>query len=181
MVRGRGVIGTRQKILRAAVAAGIGELRTEAGRSMSIRRRDLAEQMLELRGLRGKNSSVIKHMRTRIEHEQAEFEASGARIHAVRSVHLKQLREVVSLLGTPMLKVELAALTRALQQPGIKLGLKKAYGPAFARLREGLRKAQCLNAEIQARLNVSFRQLNTEFSFSLQVPQQPHVSRHPRD
>ncbi|MEO7401708.1 MAG: dynamin family protein [Polaromonas sp.] len=181
LVLGQGVMGQRQKILRAAVAAGIGELRTEAGRSMSIRRRDLAEQMLELRGLRGKNSSVIKHMRTRIEHEQAEFEASGARIHAVRSVHLKQLREVVSLLGTPMLKVELAALTRALQQPGIKLGLKKAYGQAFARLREGLRKAQGLNAEIQAMLNVSFRQLNTEFSFSLQAPQQPDLSRYPRD
>ena len=29
---------------------------------MHIRRRDLAEQMIELRGLRGKNISVIKHM-----------------------------------------------------------------------------------------------------------------------
>ncbi|MGH8459877.1 MAG: dynamin family protein, partial [Nevskiales bacterium] len=44
---GQGVMGQRQKILRTAVAGGIGELRTEAGRAMHIRRRDLAEQMIE--------------------------------------------------------------------------------------------------------------------------------------
>lgn len=181
LVLGQGVMGQRQKILRTAVVAGIGELRTEAARSMSVRRRDLAEQMMELRGLRGKNGSVIKHMRTRIEQEQAEFDASGSKIHAVRSVHLKQLSEVLNLLGKPSLKAELAELTQALSQPGIKLGLKKAYGQTFSSLREGLQKAQGLNAEIQAMLEVSFRQLNTEFSFSLQAPQQPDLSRYARD
>ncbi|MDB5881984.1 MAG: hypothetical protein JWP43_1862, partial [Ramlibacter sp.] len=78
-----GVMGQRQNILRSAVAGGIGELRTEAARSINIRRRDLAEQMIELRGLRGKNTSVIKHMRARIEQEQGDFDVSGARIHAV--------------------------------------------------------------------------------------------------
>ena len=178
---GQGVMGQRQKILRTAVAAGIGELRTEAGRSLNIRRRDLAEQMMELRGLRGKNSSVIRHMRTRIEHEQAEFDTSGARIHAVRSVHLKLLREVVNLLSTPLLKVELAELTGALKQPGIKLGLKKAYGQTFSRLRDGLQKAQVLSGEIQSMLDVSFRQLNAEFGFSLQAPKEPELSRYARD
>ena len=180
-VLAQGVMGQRQKILRTAVAAGITELRTEADRSLSVRRRDLTEQMMELRGLRGKNNAVIKHMRARIEHEQAEFDASGSRIHAVRSVHLKQLREVVSLLSTPMLKLELAALTTALQQPGIKLGLKKAYGQAFAKLREGLQTANSLNIEVQAMLNVAFRQLNTEFGFSLRAPQQPDLDCYVRD
>lgn len=176
-VLGQGVMGQRQKILRTAVAAGIAELRAEAGRSMNIRRRDLAEQMLELRGLRGKNSSVIKHMRTRIEQEQAEFDASATRIHAVRSVHLKQLREVVNLLSSSAVKIELADLSKALKQPGIKLGLKSAYGHAFSRLRDGLKRVQVLEAEIMAMLNVSFRQLNAEFNFSLQVPKEPDLTQ----
>src|SRR5439155_6118086 len=104
---GQGVLGQRQKILRTAVAGGIGELRVEAARAMHIRQRDLAEQMIELRGLRGKNISVIKHMRTRIEQEQTEFDGSGAKIYAVRSVHLKLLREVFNLLSTPTLRAEL--------------------------------------------------------------------------
>ncbi len=173
----QGVMGQRQKILRSAVAGGIVELRAEAGRVLQIRRRDLAEQMLELRGLRGKNTSVIKHMRARIEQEQVEFNTSGAKIHAVRSIHLKLLREVFELLGTPTLKSELAQLTEALKQPGIKLGIKKAYGQTFARLREGLQKAQTTSAEIQSMLSGSFKQLNAEFGFSLQAPKEPEMAR----
>lgn len=178
---GQGVMGQRQKILRSAVAAGIGELRTEAGRAMHIRRRDLAEQMIELRGLRGKNVSVIKHMRSRIEQEQAEFDTSGSKIHAVRSVHLKMLRDLFNLLSTPTLKAELAELTHALKQPGIKLGVKKAYGQTFSRLREGLQKSQILSGEIQSMLTASFRQLNAEFSFSLQAPKEPELVRYEHD
>jgi Dynamin family len=181
LVLGRGVMGQRQQILRTAVAAGIGELRVESDRAVHIRRRDLAEQMLELRGLRGKNVSVIKHMRARIEQEQAEFDASGARIHAVRSVHLKLLRDVFYLLSTPTLKAELEELTHALKQPGIKLGIKRAYGQTFARLREGLQRAQVLSDDIQSMLAASFRQLNTEFSFSLQAPKEPALTKFVRD
>ena len=173
----QGVMGQRQKILRSAVAAGIVELRAEAGRVIHIRRRDLAEQMIELRGLRGKNDSVIKHMRSRIEQEQVEFNASGAKIQAVRSIHLKLLREVFHLLGTPTLKTELAELTDALKQPGIKLGVKKAYGQTFGRLREGLKKAQTTSADIQSMLGGSFKQLNAEFGFSLQAPKEPEMNR----
>ena len=174
---GQGVMGQRQKILRSAVAGGIVELRAEAGRVIHIRRRDLAEQMMELRGLRGKNDTVIKQMRSRIEQEQAEFNTSGAKIQAVRSIHLKLLKEVFHLLGTPTLKAELAQLTGALKQPGIKLGVKKAYGQTFARLREGLQKAQNTSAEIQSMLGGSFKQLNSEFGFSLQAPKEPEMSR----
>ena len=181
LVLGQGVMGQRQKILRTAVAAGIAELRVEAGRAVQIRRRDLAEQKLELRSLRGKNTSVIKHMRSRIEQEQAGFDSSGAKIHAVRSVHLKLLRDVFNLLSTPTLKAELAELTHALKQPGIKLGVKKAYGQTFSRLREGLQRAQLLSDDIQSMLTASFRQLNAEFSFSLQAPNEPELMRYARD
>lgn len=170
-----GVMGQRQRILRSAVASGIAELHVQASRAIHIRKRDLVEQMDELRGLRGKNSSVIQHMRTRIEQEQLEFDASGAKIHAVRSVHLKQLREVFNLLSTPTLKVELAELTVSLKQPGIKLGLKKAYGQTFLRLIEAVQKAQMLNSDIQAMLTASFKQLNAEFGFSLQAPKEPDL------
>ncbi|MDW5442622.1 dynamin family protein [Polaromonas sp. SM01] len=177
----QGVMGQRQKILRSAVAGGMVELRAEAGRVLHIRRRDLAEQMIELRGLRGKNTSVIKHMRSRIEQEQAEFNTSGAKIQAVRSIHLKLLREVFNLLGTPTLKTELVQLTAMLKQPGIKLGVKKAYGQTFARLQESLQKAQNTSAEIQHMLAGSFKQLNAEFGFSLQAPKEPEMGRFLQD
>jgi hypothetical protein len=177
----QGVMGQRQRILRTAVSGGIAELRVEAGRAIQIRRRDLAEQMLELKGLRGKNTSVIKHMRSRIEQEQGDFDVSGARIHAVRSVHLKLLRDVFALLGTSTLKKEMAELTTALRQPGIKIGVNKAYSATFNRLRAGLRTAQAASAEIQTMLTGTFRQLNAEYGFSLQAPREPDLARYERD
>lgn len=177
----QGVMGQRQKILRAAAAVGIGEIKHEAGRAMHIRRRDLAEQMMELRGLRGKNVSVIRHMRSRIVQEQVEFDSGGAKIHAVRSVHMKLLQEVFHLLSTPTLRGELAELTQALKQPGIKLGVKRSYGQTFSRLRASIAKSQILSADIQSMLTASFRQLNAEFSFSLQAPKEPELACYQHD
>ncbi|GAC1525401.1 MAG: dynamin-like GTPase family protein [Ramlibacter sp.] len=176
-----GVMGQRQKILRGVAATNISELRTEAGRALNIRRRDLAEQMQELKGLRGKNTSVIRHMRSRIEQEQRDFDVSGAKIHAVRSVHLRLLREVFALLGTATMKTEMAELTKQLRQPGIKLGVRRAYGLTFDRLREGLRKAQTTGNEIQSMLTGTFRQLNAEYGFSLQPPKEPDLAHYERD
>ena len=176
-----GIMGKRQKILRAAVTSGIAELRSEAGRSIHVRRRDLAEQMDELRGLKGKNTAVIKLMLTRIEQEQTEFDTSGVKIQAVRSVHLKLLRSVFNLLGTPTLKNELTDLTHSLKQPGIKFGVKKAYGETFSRLRDALRKAERTSGEIHAMLMASFKQLNAEFGFSLQAPKVPELVRFEKD
>jgi hypothetical protein len=176
-----GVMGQRRKILQHGVAVGIGELRVEALRAINIRRRDLAEQMIELKGLRGKNTSVIRHMRARIEQEQGDFDVSGAKIHAVRSVHLKLLKEMFNLLGTSTLKAEMGELTSALRQPGIKLGVRRAYTLTFDRLRAGLQRAQATSGEIQSMLTGTFRQLNTEYGFSLQAPKEPDLARYARD
>ncbi len=170
-----GIMGQRQQILGAAVATGISSLRQETGRVINIRRRDLAEQMMELKGLQGKNATVIKHMRGRITQEQSDFDLSGAKIHAVRSVHLKLLRDVFDSLSATALKTEMAQLNAALHQKGLKFGVKKAYGDTFERLRAIFKRAQALCKEIQSMLAATFRQLNGEHGFSLQAPIEPQL------
>lgn len=178
---GQGVMGQRQKILQAAVASGIGELKSEAARVLRVRRRDQIEQLLELRGLKGKNVSVIKLMRSRIEQEQTDFCASGVKIQAIRSVHLALLGEVLTVLSVPALKTELNALIAALQQSGIKLRVKKTYGETFSRLREEVQKTQKRMDEIQTMLDTSFRQINVDYGFSLQVPKALDLRRYVQD
>jgi hypothetical protein len=178
---GRGMMGKRQRILSEAMASGITDLRAETGRVINIRKRDLTEQMMELKGLQGKNAAVIKHMRSRISQEQAEFDLGGAKIHAVRSVHLKLLREVFGILGSTALKKEMAQLTATLLQKGLKLGVKRAYGETFDRLRANLQRVQTLCSEIQSMLAASFRQLNGEHGFSLQAPTEPQMAQYLTD
>ncbi len=177
----QGIMGRRHKILSDAVTRGVSDLRVETGRILQIRRRDLNEQLLELKGLYGKNAPVIKNMRARIAQEQAEFDAGGIKIHAVRSVHMKLLREIFSLLGAATLKSEMSQLTLELNHRGLKLGVKTVYGETFARLRNNLQQVHAKCQEIRAMLQASFTHLNTEYGFSLQMPEDPTVDPYVRD
>jgi hypothetical protein len=172
---GDGMLLERQRILRLAMNKGIGDLRTETGRVIHIRRRDFTEQTMELQALQGKNASVIKHMRARITQEQAEFDLGGAKIHALRSVHFKLLKEVFSILGSRALKAEMRQLTEALTQKGLKLGVKKAYGETFERLRANFARVQGLAAEMHTMLSSMFKQLNAEYGLSLQAVPEPQL------
>jgi hypothetical protein len=174
-VLGEGLLGKREKMLRLAVDAGIGALQAEAARILKVRQRDLSEQALELQGLRGKNVSVIRHMRSRIEQEQTEFEGSNARILALRSVQGKLLREVYAVLGSTALKADMGRLASALKRPGIKFNVRKVYGETFDSLRNNLREVQATTAEIQSMLHATFRQLNAEHGFALQAPAEPDL------
>jgi hypothetical protein len=175
------LLGQRRRILGAAVAKAVQDLRHETGRLVHTRARDLVEQVQELEGLRGKNAGTIKQMRLRIEQEQAEFDASGAKIQAVRSVHLRLLKDLFALLGHSQLKSRVTELARALKQPGIKLGVRRAYSHTFDLLRADLRKADQLAAEIQSMLEGSFKGLNAEYGFSLQPPTPPQLQQYLHD
>ncbi|WP_374521817.1 dynamin family protein [Hydrogenophaga sp.] len=175
------LLAHRRDILRASVAAGIQVLRAEIARTVHARSRDLVEQIQELEGLRGKNAGVIKQMRLRIEQEQADFDASGAKIQAVRSVHLRLLKDLFALLGTTHLKSEVSVLSKALKQPGIKFGVRRAYDDTFTRLRAALVSADRMTADIQTMLENSFKNLNAEYGFSLQAPTPPQLTSYARD
>ncbi len=178
---GDGLLGKRRRILGAAVAAGVESLRNETGRMVHARLRDLVEQIQELEGLRGKNAGVIKQMRLRIEQEQADFDASGAKIQAVRSVHLRLLKDLFALLSPSHLKSEVSALAKQLKSPGIKLGVRRAYDHTFDRLREDLARADRMASEIQSMLEGSFKNLNAEYGFSLQAPSGPQLAAYRKD
>jgi len=176
-----GLLAQRREILAASVQESLAGLRAETSRMLRTRERELMEQMQELDGLRGKNATVIKQMRLRIEQEQTEFDASGARIQAVRSVHMKELKAAMALLSSSVLKAEVAQFGHALTQPGIKLGLRKTYAECFDRLRAILTQAQAAGEAIHGMLAGSFKSLNAEFGFTLQIPDAPDLKRHAED
>ncbi|GAB4215349.1 MAG: dynamin-like GTPase family protein [Rhodoferax sp.] len=177
----QGVMGQRQRILSRAVAQRIEAVRQDSRRVLQIRRRDVTEQALELRALQGKNAPVIRNMRARVAQEQAEFDAAGGKIHAVRSVHLKLLREIFALLGAATLQADMTELTTALAGPGVKLGLKPLYAQSFARQRQHYDAVQAKVSEIHSMLQAMFVQLNTEYGFSLQSPLPPDLAAQRRE
>ena len=171
------VLGARQQMLVDTLQTMTHRMRDGAQRVFTMRRRELSEQELELKSLRGKNQNVIRQMRVRIVAEKAEFDRSGASVLAVRSVHLKLLRELVSLLGASSINRELRELTDALREPGLKIGLGKIYARGFANLHRVVERVRTLEGEIESMLRGSFRQINVNYGFTLQVTPPPDMKR----
>ena len=174
-------MGQRQRVLGAAIAAGARQLQLEVERSINLRRRDIDDQIAELRSLRGKNSSVITHMRGRIESEQKDFGASASKIHAIRSVNLRLLQELFQLLGSKTLKQELLELNESLERNGLKLGMRRIYGQTFERLHAITRQALKQAEEIRSMLTATYKELNAEYGFSLQAPAALNLSEFSND
>ena len=84
-------------------------------------------------------------------------------------------------LGSSAIKAEMTDLVLALRQRGIKFGAKRTYDDTFRRLAQALARAQASGTEIHAMLESSFRSLNAEFGFSLQLPQAPVLARYESD
>ena len=172
-----GLLGRRSEVLRQAAFQGVERLRLETERVFAVRRRELAEQAVELKGLRGKNASVIDGMRRRIEQEQAEFDQIDARIQALKTVHRKLQGEALDTLSVQRLRLALQSLVLALRQPGLKLGARKAYASTFGELRQLIEKASAAHAQLQEQMAKSFRELNAVSGFSLQPPGPPDYAQ----
>ena len=177
----QGIVGQRRQLLVDAVADGVTRLVTLANQTTQSRIREVTEQVQELESLRGKNTAVIRHMRMRIEQEQHEFEGEGGRIQAIRSVHMKLLRELFKVLGHARFRQEVLKLTDKLREPGLKLGVRKTYEQTFAALAELLTQGRKLGEEISSMLSTAFSQLNTEYGLSLHLPPLPDLERYLRE
>jgi len=169
------LMGRRERLLGQALDAGVAALLQEVSLRVEARCRDLTEQIQELQALRGKNESTIRLMRQRIAQEQADFERSGVRIHALRSVHHKLTLKLYDLLGAERLQEQTQQLAAAMGQKGLRLGVKAMYQQAFSRLRRDLEDARQMVIEMHQMLDASFRQLNAEFAFSLQLGDVPSM------
>lgn len=171
------VLQERRDKLQQALQTGIRRVGDDALRVMDVQQRELVEQIEELRGLRGKNQAMVRHVLRRVEQEKKTFDASAFDVLAVRSVHHKLLREVFELLSSKIIRGELAELSATLSTPGVKLRVRRVYADGFSRLRGILKKVVGLLAEIASMLTSSFRKLNTEHGFSLRLPPAPDLAR----
>lgn len=162
-----GLLPRRRETLAEAAIEGARQFQHQLNRRFGEMRRLYADQLLELRGLRGKSSGKVQLMLQRVQAEANEFEQCTARLQAMRSVHARMLRDVLVELSSERLRQEVEALQQVLGGSWLPIGAKKAFIELCARLRDQVELAQQRNDEIHAMLVASFARLNAEFGFSL--------------
>jgi hypothetical protein len=163
----------RQQLLVQAATGVLQQLRGSASRRLADRRRQRAEQLIELRGLRGKSGTKLRLMVERVDIELADFERCSARLHALRLVHQRMLRALMAGLSSDSLRLELAAARSAMSSRLLGLGAKPAFEALFTRLGSALDKAGRDADEIRQMLEASFLPLNSEFGFAFAVGPRP--------
>jgi hypothetical protein len=166
----------RRALLARATVGTLDALRGEAGRRFAQRRRQLAEQLHELRGLRGRSDAKVQAMLRRLDVEVAEFEGSRPRLLAVRAVHRRQMQVLLDPLAGPAMRGQVAQLQAAIGAP-LGLAAGKAFRELFGRLRAVLGAVRSQADEAAQMLGASFRQLNAEFGFAFKLAALPALDR----
>jgi hypothetical protein len=166
------------ELLAQATVETLRQIRDVAARRLGDRRRQNAEQMLELRGLRGKSAGKVRLMLERIDAESAEFERCTARLQAMRVVQARQQREALSGLSSEQLRTEVSAMQSAAGATGFAFGTRKPFELLFQRLRAGIDAAEAQAGEMRRMLEGSFHQLNSEFGFAFSIGPAPDLGRY---
>jgi len=164
-------------VLERVVLDGAQRLESHAARRVGDQRRQLAEQMLELRGLRGKSSARLRLMLQRVDAETTEFEQCTVRLQALRTVHSRMLKDALAELVSDRLGDEVGRMQAEMNATLLNLGAKKAFVALCARLRAALAAVQQRGVEIRDMLGASFTRLNGEFGFSLALTKSPDMAR----
>jgi hypothetical protein len=167
----------QQQVMSHSAIETVRQVRDNAARRLSDRRRQNAEQMLELRGLRGKSGAKVRLMLGRVEAEAIEFERCTTRLIALRSVQVRQQRSALAKLSSDALRAEVAAMQSAASASALALG-RKPFALMFKRLGAALDAAEAQATEMQRMLDASFSQLNSEFGFAFAIGIAPDLSRY---
>lgn len=139
--------------------------------------RHLTEQLLELRSLRGKNSSKVQVYLQRVAAETTEFELSTGQLQALRTVHTRMLKEALQGLSGEPLRKQIDQMMAAIRDSFLKLGAKRSFTQLFADLRQALDESARRSEDIRTMLVASFGKLNAEFGFALAAGPTPDLSR----
>ncbi len=178
---GAQLLPQRREVLEHMVLGATQQVETHMARRLGDGRRQLAEQLLELRGLRGKSGAKLELMLQRIDAETEEFEQCTSRLQAMRSVHSRILKEQLIGLSTDRLHEEVAEMETSMSASFLNLGAKKAFVALCKRLQELLAVAQRRSSETREMLGVSFGRMNAEFGFSLALTKGPELERFERE
>ena len=166
----------RQALLLQATETVFGRLHHSALRRVGDRRRQLAEQLLELRGLRGKSGMKLRMLLMRVESEINDFERCAARLAALRAVHERQHRLMLAHLSLDTLRAEVNAMHAAMAVRLFNLGARSAFDALMQRLRQTLVRAAAQADELRQMLEGSHTQLNAEFGFAFVLGPPPKLS-----
>src|SRR5690606_18420685 len=118
-------------IIRAQLLVEIDEMTAASQALLASRSRNVVEQLVELKSLRGKNRNIIEHMMKRIDVEKKEFDNSLLKLQGTRAVFTRLSTEVFTSLGMDILKDQIRKTRVAMENGKFSAGMRQAVREFF--------------------------------------------------
>ena len=167
----------RSLVIGRMVEDGALALQQSALRRHADRRRQVADQLAELDGLRGKSAARLKLMSSRLAAEGAEFEGCAPRLAALRSVLVRELQLLMDGLSSHAVRQAVLRMREHSDASLFKLGAARAFASLGQDLRDLLAQASQRADGLQHMLLAGQKGLNAEFGFALVVSPRPSLDK----
>ncbi len=156
------LIPSKKEIVRDNTLHEVEDLVASARMILQARLQGLAEQLDELKGLRGKNEDVVDHMMTKVKVDKENFEKGLQRFQALRSIFSRQTNQLFTLLGMQALR-ELVVTTReTMIAANFTKGIRSAMDGFFADIKDKLVKSDKQIEEIKTMMDAMYEKLAKE-------------------
>lgn len=164
------LIPSKQEIVRGQLLTDVDELSAAKQALLAARMRNVVEQLVELKSLRGKNQNIIEHMMKRVDLEKKEFDSSLLKLQGTRAVFTRLSTEVFTSLGMDILKEDIGRTREAMASSKFSTGLRAAVRDFFAQVRNNIALSGQKTEEITEMMTVMYRKFSTEHGLALSSP-----------
>jgi hypothetical protein len=175
------LIPEKHKIVGAAIQADVRRLVGGVCSLLEGRRAGIAEQLVELRALRGKNRDVIAHMMDRVKEQKLAFESGLHRYTALRTVFTEHTNSLFDLIGLEALRTNARRTRRCIDRSPFTKGVRGAMGEFFASIRRDFHEAARRTSEIHAMMDAMYARVAAELAIDRFEPQPFSMLRYEKE
>jgi hypothetical protein len=156
------LIPSKKEIVRDNTQNEIEDLIVNSNLILDARISGINDQLLELRGLRGKNEDVVEHMMNKVKVDKENFEKGLQRFQALRSIFSQHTNRLFTLLGMEALKTHVHTTRETMVDASFTKTIRVAMDNFFSELKKRLVSSDTQIDEIKKMMDVMYEKFSKD-------------------
>lgn len=156
------LIPSKKEIVRDNTQNEIEDLIVNSNLILDARISGINDQLLELRGLRGKNEDVVEHMMNKVKVDKENFEKGLQRFQALRSIFSQHTNRLFTLLGMEALRTHVHTTRETMIDASFTKTIRVAMDNFFSELKKRLVSSDTQIDEIKKMMDVMYEKFSKD-------------------
>lgn len=164
------LIPSKKEIVRDNTQNEIEDLISNSHVILEARFSGISDQLVELRGLRGKNEDVVEHMMSKVKVDKENFEKGLQRFQALRSIFSQHTNRLFTLLGMESLRSHVHTTRETMIDANFTKTIRGAMDNFFSELKSRLISSDAQIDEIKRMMDVMYEKFSKEHGLRKSEP-----------